>query len=89
MTVKIFRIEKGEKNMLEQIKEIMEEKLGLEGIELKAETRFKEDLEIDSLDLFDLVMEFEDKFSVEIPSEDLEQLTTVGKVVDYINAKTK
>ena len=53
--------------MLEQIKEIMEEKLGLEGIELKAETRFKEDLEIDSLDLFDLVMEFEDKFSVEIP----------------------
>lgn len=73
--------------MLERVKEIIEEKLGLDGVEIKAETSFKDDLGVDSLDLFELVMALEDEFGTEIPSEDLEQLTTVGAVVDYIENK--
>lgn len=73
--------------MLETIKKIMEEKLELEGVDITESTSFKEDLEIDSLDLFDLVMEFEDSFGVEIPSQDLENITTVGGVIEYIKSK--
>ena len=54
---------------------------------ITAETSFKEDLGADSLDLFELVMALEDEYSVEIPSEDLEKLTTVGKVMDYLKEK--
>ena len=45
---------------------------------------FKEDLGADSLDLFELVMALEDEYSVEIPAEELQELTTVGAVMDYL-----
>ena len=73
--------------MLERVKEIIEEQLNLEGVEITEETRFKEDLEADSLDLFELVMAFEEEYGVEIPSEDLEQITTVGSVIKYMQDK--
>lgn len=73
--------------MLEKIVEIIEEKLSYDGDAITEATRFKEDLEADSLDLFDMVMEFEEEFKIEIPSEDLEKLLTVGDVVAYIKAK--
>ena len=73
--------------MLEKVKEIVEEKLGLDGVEITLDTNFKEDLEIDSLDLFELVMALEEEFGTEIPSEDLENLTTVGKIIEYIESK--
>ena len=73
--------------MLEKITEIIEEKLGLDGVEITAETRFKEDLNADSLDLFDMVMEFEEEFGIEIPSEDLENIISVGALIDYIEEK--
>ena len=69
------------------MKEIIEEQLNLEGVEITEETRFKEDLEADSLDLFELVMAFEEEYGVEIPSEDLEQITTVGSVIKYMQDK--
>ncbi len=72
--------------MLERVKEIIEEQLNLDGVEITAETRFKEDLEADSLDLFELVMAFEEEYGVEIPSEDLEKITTVGAVIEYIES---
>ncbi len=72
--------------MLERVKEIIEEQLNLDGVEITMETRFKEDLEADSLDLFELVMAFEEEYGVEIPSEDLEQITTVGAVIEYIES---
>lgn len=72
--------------MLEKVKEIMEEKLNIDGLEITAETRFKEDLDVDSLDLFELVMALEDEFGTEIPSEELEKLTTVGSVIEYIES---
>lgn len=73
--------------MLERVKEIIEEKLGLEDAVITENTSFKDDLGVDSLDLFELVMAFEDEFGTEIPSEDLEALTTVGEVIKYIESK--
>ena len=73
--------------MLERVKEIMEEQFNLEDVEITEATRFKEDLNVDSLDLFELVMAFEEAYNVEIPSEDLEKLETVGDVMDYIRDK--
>ena len=73
--------------MLARVKEIIEEQLNLENVEITEETRFKEDLEVDSLDLFELVMAFEEEYGIEIPSEDLEQITTVGAVIEYMKSK--
>lgn len=73
--------------MFERVKEIIEEQLNLDGVEVTEASRFKEDLQADSLDLFELVMAFEDEYGVEIPSEDLEKITTVGSVIEYMKAK--
>ena len=70
--------------MLEKIKEIVAESLGTEVETLTAETSFKEDLGADSLDLFEMVMALEEEFEVEIPSEDLEDIKTIGDVENYI-----
>ncbi|MCQ2524371.1 MAG: acyl carrier protein [Lachnospiraceae bacterium] len=73
--------------MLERVIEIIEEKLGLDDVTITKETSFKDDLGVDSLDLFELVMGLEEEFNVEIPSEELEKLTTVGAVVEYLESK--
>ena len=70
--------------MLEKLKEIIAEKLGADIDDINEESRFKEDLEADSLDLFELVMAIEEEFGATIPSEDLEKLATVGDVIDYM-----
>lgn len=76
--------EKENKNMLERIKEITADALGTEVDNLTAETSFKDDLGADSLDLFELVMALEEEFEVEIPTEDLEEIKTLGDVEAYI-----
>ena len=73
--------------MLEKMKEIIAEQLNCDAESITQETSFKEDLGADSLDLFELVMALEDEYSVEIPSEELQDLTTVGAVIDYLKAK--
>lgn len=73
--------------MFEKVKEMINEQLNLDGTEITLESNFKDDLGADSLDLFELVMSFEEEFGVEIPSEDLEQILTVGDVIDYMKAK--
>ena len=70
--------------MLEEIKELVAESLGTDVEELTEETSLSDDLNADSLDLFEMVMELEDKFGVKIPTEDLEQIKTIGDVKDYI-----
>ena len=65
--------------MLEKMKEIIAEQLSVEADSITEASSFKDDLGADSLDLFELAMALEDTYSVEIPSEDLENLTTVGK----------
>ena len=73
--------------MLEKMKEIIAEQLSTEADGITAETSFKEDLGADSLDLFELVMALEDEFNIEIPSEELEHLLTVGDVMAYLESK--
>ena len=73
--------------MLEKVKAVIEEKLNADGVEITEATSFKEDLNADSLDLFEMVMSLEEEFGLEIPSEDLEQLKTVGDVMEYLQKK--
>ena len=73
--------------MLEKVKEVIVEKLNADGMEITESTSFKDDLNADSLDLFELVMALEDEFEIEIPSEELEKLVTVGDVLDYLKDK--
>lgn len=73
--------------MLERVKEIIKEQLNLDDAVITEETSFKEDLGVDSLDLFELVMAFEEEYGIEIPSEELENLTTVGDVINYMKDK--
>ena len=73
--------------MFEKLVAIIEEQLNVEGIEITMDSDFKKDLHADSLDLFELVMALEEEFDVEIPSEKLESLTTVGSVVEYMKEK--
>ena len=73
--------------MLEKMREIIAEQLNCEAESIQLETSFKEDLGADSLDLFELFMALEDEYSVDIPSEELQELTTVGAVIDYLKTK--
>ena len=73
--------------MLEEMRKMIAEQLSCDENEITADTSFKDDLGADSLDLFELVMALEDEYSVEIPAEDLEQLTTVGDVMNYLKNK--
>ncbi len=71
--------------MLEKIAEIVKEQLNTD-MEITEATSFKDDLGADSLDIFQLVMALEEEFGVEIPSEDLENVNTVGDVISYLKA---
>ena len=72
------------RNMFEKIREMIAENLNIDINTITEEASFKEDLGVDSLDLFELVMALEEEFGVEIPTEDLETLTTVGAVAKYV-----
>ena len=73
--------------MLEEMKEMIAEQLNCEESSITETTSFKDDLGADSLDLFELVMALEEKYEVEIPSEELAELTTVGAVMEYLKNK--
>ena len=70
--------------MLEEMKEMIAEQLNCEESSITETTSFKDDLGADSLDLFELVMALEEKYEVEIPSEERAELTTVGAVMEYL-----
>ena len=73
--------------MLEKMKEMIADQLSVDEDKITLESNFKDDLDADSLDLFELVMALEEEYGVEIPSEDLEKITTVGAVMDYLKSK--
>lgn len=73
--------------MLEKLQKIIAEQLGIEAGDVSAESNFKDDLNADSLDLFEMIMAMEEEFEVEIPSDDLEQLKSVQDVMDYLKKK--
>ena len=73
--------------MLEKIKELLVDQLGVDEDEVTLDASFKDDLGADSLDLFELVMAFEEEYSIEIPTEDLENIATVGDIMEYMKNK--
>ena len=73
--------------MFEKIREMIAENLNIDINTITEEASFKEDLGVDSMDLFELVMALEEKYEVEIPSEELAELTTVGAVMEYLKNK--
>lgn len=73
--------------MFEKMKSIIAAQLGVKEEDITKESNLKEDLGADSLDLFQLVMDLEDEYSIKIPSEDLESLVTVGDVMEYLQSK--
>jgi acyl carrier protein len=71
--------------ILERIREITADRLGVDEGEVMPESSFREDLEADSLDLVELIMELEEQFGMEIPDEEAEKITTVEEAVDYVS----
>ena len=71
----------------DKVKEIIIDKLGVEDSKITMEAKFIDDLGADSLDTVELIMQFEEEFSIEIPDEDAEALLSVGQAVDYISTK--
>ena len=72
-----------------RVREIIVEQLGVDAAAVTNEASFVGDLGADSFDTFELVMAFEEEFGIEIPDEDAEKLTTVGKAVEYLKGKIK
>ncbi|MDC3412912.1 acyl carrier protein [Aquibacillus sp. 3ASR75-11] len=70
----------------ERVKKIVVDRLDVEESKVTMEASFKEDLEADSLDVVELVMELEDEFDTEISDEEAEKIATVGDAVNYINS---
>ncbi|MFN2188559.1 MAG: acyl carrier protein [Candidatus Promineifilaceae bacterium] len=68
-----------------RVRGIIVELLGVEEDQITSESRFREDLEADSLDLVELIMAFEEEFDGEISDEEAQKITTVGEVVAYID----
>ena len=70
-----------------KVKDIIEKELGVEREKLTPDASFIEDLGADSLDIVELVMEFEKEFNIDIPDEDAEKLRTVGDAIAYLDQK--
>lgn len=73
--------------VLERVKKIIVDKLGVSANEVTPEASFTSDLGADSLDTVELIMSFEKEFSISIPDEDAEKITTVGQAVSYLESK--
>ncbi len=73
----------------EKVINIVSEQLGVPKEEITRDSAFIDDLKADSLDIVEMVMEFEDEFGVSVPDEDYEKIRTVGDAIDYIEQRQK
>jgi len=73
---------------LHEIGGIIASQIGIKPEEISPALRFKEDLQIDSLDIFEIIMELEDKYSIQIPTGDLEDMVTVADLLEYIKSRS-
>ena len=72
-------------DMLEKIREILAEQLNIDPEDVVESASFRDDLGVDSLDLFALLMDLEEEYGFEVPAEDMDGLQTVGDVIDYLH----
>jgi acyl carrier protein len=72
--------------VFEKVKEVLSEQLGVDEADVTEEASFQEDLDADSLDLVELIMELEDQFAIKISDEDAQKIQTVGQAVDYVTS---
>jgi len=73
----------------DRVKKVLAEILGVNETELKRDSRFVEDLGVESLDTVEIVAAMEEEFNIEIPDEDAERNVTVGQTIDYIENRLK
>ena len=73
-----------QEEVFEQVKGILSQQLGVDEDEVTMESSFQADLDADSLDLVELIMELEDQFAVKISDEEAQKIGTVGQAVDFV-----
>ena len=73
----------------QKVIDIVAEQMGVDKAEITRDTSFINDLNADSLDTVELVMEFEDEFEMSIPDEEAEKIQTVGQAIEYLEANTQ
>ncbi|MEG0774039.1 acyl carrier protein [Clostridium sp.] len=73
--------------ILEKVKKVVADQLSMEVDEIKLDSNFSDDLGVDSLEIFEIVMSLEEEFEIEIPNEDIENIKTIQEIVNYVKSK--